>query len=212
MVSEGELRRARAAGIPAAGSSSPASARRMRNSPSPSPKASPRSTSRAPRSWRCSPRSPARSAEPPVSHSASIPTWTPGPTPKSPPASADNKFGIPYDDGADLYAHAATLPGIVPVGIALPYRQPDAQPRALPRRLRPRRRAGAGSARPGLTVERVDCGGGLGIGYRDEPGTPLPPSLARSRAAFARDGPANSSSSRAAGWSARPACCWHRWF
>jgi diaminopimelate decarboxylase len=83
---------------------------------------------------------------------------------------ADNKFGIAYDAAADLYAHAAGLPGIRPVGLALhigsqiqsvaPYRAAYARTAELVRTLRGR----------GLTVERVDCGGGLGIGYRDEPG------------------------------------------
>ena len=81
---------------------------------------------------------------------------------------ADNKFGIPYADAADLYAHAAGLPGIVPVGIALhigsqilsmaPYRAAYARAAELICTLRAR----------GLAVTRMDCGGGLGIGYMDE--------------------------------------------
>ena len=83
---------------------------------------------------------------------------------------AENKFGIPYDDAAALYAHAAGLPGVEPVGIALhigsqilntaPYRAAFARAAALIRALR------AG----GPTVTRMDCGGGIGIGYGDEPG------------------------------------------
>ena len=83
---------------------------------------------------------------------------------------ADNKFGIPFDDAADLYAYAATLPGIAPVGLALhigsqiltlaPYRAAYQRAAELVRGLRER----------GLAVERLDCGGGIGIGYRDEPG------------------------------------------
>jgi diaminopimelate decarboxylase len=83
---------------------------------------------------------------------------------------AENKFGIPYGDAAALYARAATLPGIEPVGIALhlgsqilaiaPYRAAFARAAELVRTLRAQ----------GLTVEKMDCGGGLGIGYRDEPG------------------------------------------
>ena len=83
---------------------------------------------------------------------------------------ADNKFGIPFDDAADLYAHAAGLPGIEPVGLALhigsqilslaPYRAAYQRAADLVRGLRDR----------GFTVERLDCGGGIGIGYRDEPG------------------------------------------
>ena len=83
---------------------------------------------------------------------------------------AENKFGIPYAEAAALYAHAASLPGIEPVGIALhigsqilsfaPYRAAYARAADLVRDLR------AGGQR----VARVDCGGGLGIGYRDDSG------------------------------------------
>ena len=90
---------------------------------------------------------------------------------------AGNKFGIAYDEAAALYAHAAGLPGLRPVGIALhigsqilstvPYRAAYARTAALVRDLR-----AAGQA-----VSIVDCGGGLGIGYRNEP-APSPAALA----------------------------------
>ncbi len=82
---------------------------------------------------------------------------------------ADNKFGIAYGSAAALYAHAAALPGIEPVGLALhigsqilsmaPFRAAYARVAELVRGLRA----------AGLPVHTVDCGGGLGIGYRDEP-------------------------------------------
>ena len=82
---------------------------------------------------------------------------------------ADNKFGIPYDQAAALYAHAASLPGIRPLGLALhigsqilsmaPYRAAFGRAAELIRTLRV----------GGQTVTRMDCGGGLGIGYGDEP-------------------------------------------
>ncbi len=82
---------------------------------------------------------------------------------------ADNKFGVAYGSAAALYAHAANLPGIEPVGLALhigsqilsmaPYRAAYARAAELVRDLRA----------AGQTVRMVDCGGGLGIGYRDEP-------------------------------------------
>ena len=82
---------------------------------------------------------------------------------------ADNKFGIAYDQAAPLYAHAAGLPGIRPVGLSVhigsqitamaPFRAAFARVAALVGALR-----GAGHA-----VGTVDCGGGLGIAYRDEP-------------------------------------------
>jgi diaminopimelate decarboxylase len=97
---------------------------------------------------------------------------------------AENKFGIPYADAATLYARAAGLPGIEPVGLALhigsqilsaaPYRAAFARAAELVRALRA----------AGQSVSRMDCGGGLGIGYRDEPGA-SPAALAGAiRAAF----------------------------
>ena len=90
---------------------------------------------------------------------------------------ADNKFGVAYGAAAGLYAHAAGLPGIRPVGVALhigsqvlstaPYGAAFARAAELVRGLR-----AAGQA-----VELVDCGGGLGVGYRNEP-APGPGALA----------------------------------
>lgn len=81
---------------------------------------------------------------------------------------ATNKFGIPYDRAVELYARAATLPGIRPVGLAMhigsqivrmqPYHTAYARLADLVRAIRAR----------GLTVDALDCGGGLGISYRDE--------------------------------------------
>ncbi len=82
---------------------------------------------------------------------------------------AQDKFGIPYTQAAALYAHAASLPGICPIGLAVhigsqilsivPYRAAYARLAELVCALRA----------DGLTVETMDCGGGLGISYRDEP-------------------------------------------
>jgi len=83
---------------------------------------------------------------------------------------ARDKFGIAYADVPALYARAASLPGIKPVGLAThigsqilslaPYRAAYARVADLVRDLRA----------SGQSIEVVDCGGGLGIGYRDEPG------------------------------------------
>jgi diaminopimelate decarboxylase len=90
---------------------------------------------------------------------------------------ATDKFGIPYADAAALYARAASLPGIRPVGLAThigsqitdlsPYRDAFGRIADLVRDLRGR----------GLAVGSVDCGGGLGIAYRNEP-VPSPAGLA----------------------------------
>jgi diaminopimelate decarboxylase len=86
---------------------------------------------------------------------------------------ADNKFGIPAQDILRLYAHAATLPGIQPIGIALhigsqilspaPYAKAYAKAADMVRALRA----------AGQNVSVLDLGGGLGIGYGDEPGISL---------------------------------------
>ena len=97
---------------------------------------------------------------------------------------ADNKFGIAYDDAAALYAHTAALPGLRPVGLALhigsqimsmtPYRAAYARTAELVRTLRA----------AGQTVEVVDCGGGLGIPYRNEPASTPAAFAGAIRAAF----------------------------
>ncbi len=83
---------------------------------------------------------------------------------------AKDKFGIAFGEAAEVYARAARMPWVEPVGLALhigsqimsmaPYRAAFARAAELVGALRGQ----------GLTVRRMDCGGGLGIGYRDEPG------------------------------------------
>ncbi|HEY5300909.1 MAG TPA: diaminopimelate decarboxylase [Acetobacteraceae bacterium] len=99
---------------------------------------------------------------------------------------AGDKFGIPAADVAALYARAAGLPFVRPVGLAVhigsqiatmaPYRAAYARVAELVRALR-----AAGHA-----VDTLDCGGGLGIGYRDEP-LPGPAALAGAIAGAFRD-------------------------
>jgi diaminopimelate decarboxylase len=83
---------------------------------------------------------------------------------------ARDKFGVPYADAQALYARAAATPGLRPVGLAVhigsqiaspaPFRAAYTRIAALVRTLRA----------AGHTVKSVDCGGGLGIGYDDAPG------------------------------------------
>ncbi len=97
---------------------------------------------------------------------------------------ATDKFGIPWTEAVALYAEAEALPGIEPIGVAMhigsqimdlaPYRAAFARIAELVRSLRER----------GHTVRVVDCGGGLGIPYRNQPG-PRPEALAGAiKAAF----------------------------
>ncbi|MBV8334557.1 MAG: diaminopimelate decarboxylase, partial [Alphaproteobacteria bacterium] len=85
----------------------------------------------------------------------------------------ENKFGIDLDDAVAAYRLAATLPGIVPVGVAVhigsqlvdlePYRRAFLRVAELVRELRAL----------GFAVDRVDLGGGIGIRYQSE--KPLEP-------------------------------------
>jgi len=86
----------------------------------------------------------------------------------------ENKFGIDWDDARAVYALAASLPGLKPVGIAVhigsqltdlePFRTAFHRVTDLLHQLR----------EDGLTIDRLDLGGGLGVRYREE--TPPPAS------------------------------------
>jgi diaminopimelate decarboxylase len=90
---------------------------------------------------------------------------------------ARDKFGIPYADAVALYRRAGMLPGIEPVGLAAhigsqvlslaPYRAAYQRLAELVVLLRAE----------GMKVGVIDCGGGLGIAYRDE-ASPLPAAFA----------------------------------
>jgi diaminopimelate decarboxylase len=90
---------------------------------------------------------------------------------------AQDKFGIPRAEAAALYAHADSLPNIQPIGLAThigsqimslePFRAAWQRIAALVIDLRA----------AGHMVQTVDCGGGLGIPYRNEP-APSPEGLA----------------------------------
>jgi diaminopimelate decarboxylase len=87
---------------------------------------------------------------------------------------AENKFGVPFDDAPRLYAKAARLPGIRIAGIHMhigsqitdlqPFRDAFSLMRELAQTLR-----AAGHA-----IEHLDMGGGLGVPYRG--GNDVPPS------------------------------------
>jgi diaminopimelate decarboxylase len=86
---------------------------------------------------------------------------------------AFDKFGVAYGDAAALYAHAAGLPGIHPVGLAVhigsqifamaPFAAAYGRMAALIRALRA----------AGHSVTAMDCGGGLGVPYENQ-AAPLP--------------------------------------
>ena len=133
---------------------------------------------RARRRSRRSPRLPPASAAPPAWRSGSTRTWMPAPTPRSPPAgrrtsSASPSPTPPRSTPAWRRCRASSRSASPSISAA---RSPAASPPSAP----PMRGLASWCAScgpPACPCERVDCGGGLGIPYRDEP-APLPEALA----------------------------------
>ena len=86
---------------------------------------------------------------------------------------SENKFGVPWQSAGQVYADAVKLPGIEVVGLDIhigsqilslePYKQAFVRIARLVEQLR----------RDGHRISTIDLGGGLGINY--EPGTPAAP-------------------------------------
>jgi diaminopimelate decarboxylase len=89
---------------------------------------------------------------------------------------SENKFGVPYADAPKLYAHAATLPGIdvagihMHIGSQITDMSPFAAAFALMRKMV------IGLRADGHNIRHLDIGGGLGIPYRGV--NDIPPSPA----------------------------------
>jgi diaminopimelate decarboxylase len=87
---------------------------------------------------------------------------------------ADSKFGVSFSEAERLYAKASNLAGVRPVGVAChigsqitdltPMEQAFTKMAGLVRRLQSE----------GLRVERLDLGGGLGVPYFNQPEPPSP--------------------------------------
>ena len=92
---------------------------------------------------------------------------------------ADNKFGVSFSEAERLYANAANDAGLNPVGVTChigsqisdlePMEKAFAKMRGLVERLRGE----------GLSVQRLDLGGGLGVPYFNQPEPPSPAEYAR---------------------------------
>jgi diaminopimelate decarboxylase len=87
----------------------------------------------------------------------------------------ENKFGIPWTRARAIYAHAATLPGIKVVGVDVhigsqltdlqPFEQAFGRVAELVKELRA----------DGHEISRLDLGGGLGVPYVKDEAAPPPP-------------------------------------
>jgi diaminopimelate decarboxylase len=91
---------------------------------------------------------------------------------------AENKFGVSFSEAERLYAKASNLAGVRPVGVAChigsqitdlaPFDAAYRKMRGLVERLRGE----------GMSVERLDLGGGLGAPYFNQPTPPAPDAYA----------------------------------
>jgi diaminopimelate decarboxylase len=92
---------------------------------------------------------------------------------------SDNKFGVSFSEAERLYAQAANNAGLKPVGVTChigsqitdlaPMAEAFGKMKGLVQRLRAE----------GLGVERLDLGGGLGVPYFNQPTPPSPVDYAR---------------------------------
>ncbi len=87
---------------------------------------------------------------------------------------AENKFGVSFSEAERLYANAANMAGVRPIGVAchigsqitdlVPMEAAFTKMRGLVQRIRAE----------GLNLERLDLGGGLGVPYFNTPTPPAP--------------------------------------
>ena len=82
---------------------------------------------------------------------------------------AGDKFGVAHGDVVALYGRAAALPWVRPVGLAVHIGSQVTAMAAFRAAYERVATLVAGLRASGHAVQTVDCGGGLGIGYADEP-------------------------------------------
>ena len=79
---------------------------------------------------------------------------------------AENKFGVPYDDARALYAEAAKLPGIKVSGIHMHIGSQITDLAPFRDAFRLLRDLALGLMKDGIALSHLDIGGGLGVPYR----------------------------------------------
>ena len=100
---------------------------------------------------------------------------------------SDNKFGISLGEAERLYACAANLPGVAHGRAGRAHRQPDPRAGRSRGRLQAHaRRSPKACGRGAMRVERLDLGGGLGIPYDMAEAVEHGPDLIQDYAAMVR--------------------------
>ncbi|HXQ45941.1 MAG TPA: diaminopimelate decarboxylase [Caulobacteraceae bacterium] len=87
---------------------------------------------------------------------------------------ADAKFGVSLSEAARLYKKASNLPGVRPLGVACHIGSQIADLSAFEVAARTMRGLVESLRRQGLAVERLDMGGGLAVPYFNQPDPPSP--------------------------------------
>ena len=101
---------------------------------------------------------------------------------------AGSKFGVSFSEARRLYARAAASPFLRPVGVACHIGSQITDLPPLEAAFRRMRSLVEELRADGLTVERLDLGGGLGVPYFDAPEAPPLPSIYASMVARVLDG------------------------
>ena len=180
VVSEGEMRRALAAGVPPERIVFSGVGKTRGEMAPPSRPASRRSTSNPqPELAAARPRWPGRWASAPRRHPGQPRRRGPDPRQDLHRQGREQVRRLARPGRARSTPTAARMAGIEPVGVAVPYRQPDHRARALRGGLRQDRALVARLRADGHAIERLDLGGGLGVAYRERRARRRSPRLRR---------------------------------
>ncbi|MDP2258514.1 MAG: diaminopimelate decarboxylase [Caulobacter sp.] len=91
---------------------------------------------------------------------------------------AENKFGVSFAEAARLYVNASNHPHLNPLGVACHIGSQITDLAPFEAAFRKMRGLAESLRAEGLTVERLDLGGGLGVPYFNQPDPPAPAAYA----------------------------------